>query len=671
MTETRLENVKRLLQSLQRYRSLKWVLAWLLVVALGYWLLPVAVDGALQRGLQQAGYSDIRFAPTQWSSNGTGFVIRDLHAGGGSLPGVDIVNSDIWLDLPPLLDGNIVLRQEGELLGGATRVALHYQIASGNTAFELRIDEVKIADIIHRLKALKDLQLTGEDIDGRLWIHVNGQLPADQTSAIPVDINVSLRNVTRQTGRLKQSIASMNGRMDVKATPNGEKWDIRIDDASGDLNGLALQRSGMAEIMKVNTLSWSGIKALMEPKDAASVQIDAVTMDGFLMRATLATDGSLPGWQDLQQSGQAKREAGSTAVKSESEPGGEPGGEPESRAKAQTDMVVQIRNVHLANGKFELTDAGIQPPVSRDIGIETIDINQIRIGKPLSDESKQAASLSGKGSMGDLGRWQVKGAFLPDDPIRDSGIEFTLKGIDVAPYSPYVIQRFGKSIQSGNIDLKGKVRIAEGSIKATGDVFARKVKLVSPAGNVAGTIKDTVFPLDSALDVLRDGNDNISLTLEAEGKLGDPAFKVGKIWDKVLIAATRQAAMSLIAQALQPYGALLTVGQFLYDQSRKIQLQPVYFLPGGDRTVGDPAEYAGYSEKIAQLLKQKQHLTLEICPRHLPAEAQQAQAMADARKKPLISMLLQQGVQSERILSCQPTVDEAGKAKPRLELRLM
>jgi hypothetical protein len=206
-------------------------------------------------------------------------------------------------------------------------------------------------------------------------------------------------------------------------------------------------------------------------------------------------------------------------------------------------------------------------------------------------------------------------------------------------------------------------------------------------------------PLETALSTLRDKNDDIKLEVPISGDIDDPKFDISDAIEQAVVKGMKFSALSFLKYALQPYGALIAVGQYAVEEGAAaltgVQLDPVFFAPGA-RTLDDEA--LDYLERIAELAKGRPELRIKICgkatsadktalggkPPQTPKAADKpssdsgshgsgqklklralAKGRAAAIKEHLVKNL---GIEPDRLFVCFPEIDEDPEARPRADL---
>ncbi len=266
--------------------------------------------------------------------------------------------------------------------------------------------------------------------------------------------------------------------------------------------------------------------------------------------------------------------------------------------------------------------------------------------------------------------------------------------------SPYSLEYTGYYLQSGQLSLTTKGTIKNRKLDGESDIRLNKLEVEARNGERSGEFDQKVsMPLGTAIMILQDNDNNIDLQIPLDGSLDDPQFGYQTIINKLAGKGLKNAAMGYLTKALQPFGALISIGQMMMDANEKgsfIELQPVFFAPGQSAL---SAESKQYMAKLAQMMTERQGMRMNICGLAVagdrpvvwagivevnkkrkkpveddilllelqPAMQQLAQARSDAVKGQLSQ---KQQIDIERLFSCYPKVDLKSKEKPQVSLGL-
>jgi hypothetical protein len=102
-----------------------------------------------------------------------------------------------------------------------------------------------------------------------------------------------------------------------------------------------------------------------------------------------------------------------------------------------------------------------------------------------------------------------------------------IQSLDLPPLSPYTAHYLGYHLQSGHLNADIKLDVLKGELQGNTQLSLNNLK-VNPADNekIEKMLIQLSMPLDSALSLLRDKNDNISLKMPIKGDISNPKFDI-------------------------------------------------------------------------------------------------------------------------------------------------
>lgn len=362
---------------------------------------------------------------------------------------------------------------------------------------------------------------------------------------------------------------------------------------------------------------------------------------------------------------------------------------------------LQIRLAGLAvGGQSQVTihDARVSPAFD-----QRLELQELHVG-PIDSQSAAPTPFTLAGRIGDYSDIRLSGTARPLADKLTLALDGDLRAIDLPPLSSYTARALGYDLRSGQLDAKLQLKVVDDQLDSQAELTLNKltVKAADPVkyGQMAAELS---MPLDSALNMLRDSDDNIRLKLPVTGDIHSPAFDLSNVVNKAIGKALKTAALTYVKFALQPYGALLTLAQKAGRQAEQALLKPIDFQTDSAAFGGDNIPYLG---KLAQLLQDRPQMRISICgvATESDRQARIAQALATRQREPqkqtesttatptatlaptvsddqLLPLararseavkrsLVELGIAPERLFLCSPELDKAPDAKPRVDLLL-
>ncbi len=271
-------------------------------------------------------------------------------------------------------------------------------------------------------------------------------------------------------------------------------------------------------------------------------------------------------------------------------------------------------------------------------------------------------------------------------------LEGELDAMELPEVSPYTEAYLGYELTRGHYDHRFKLHIQDNKIDLDNTLHMRQLQLEPVDPDAPQPIEQSLdVPLNLALDMLRDSDDNIKLEVPIQGRLDQPDIRIDEIINNALAKALKKGATSYLKFALQPYGAILMAADFVGEQVGAIRLEPLAFEPGSDAV----PEQTDYLDKLQELLQERPQLHLSLCGRssrqdrmalfgeptpqagEQQADQQQEEKLSGEQKTALLDLaerrgqqlkrlFVERGVAGKRLLLCRAEYEPEGVAGVQL-----
>ncbi|KZN13622.1 DUF748 domain-containing protein [Marinomonas sp. TW1] len=318
-------------------------------------------------------------------------------------------------------------------------------------------------------------------------------------------------------------------------------------------------------------------------------------------------------------------------------------------------------------------DDSISPALERTLDIDTLTLANLN-----TQDEKQAMDVTLKAHNGKYTKIQSDVTLWPLADRLTMQSELTIKEAELPPYSAYLASVLGYQIDSGQLDLDLKLHAQQGLLDGNAHVLLREFDLggQQESGSV---MQAGVIPLNIAVGILKDSDNNIDLDIPLSGDIDNPEFG----WRNFLFLPVRKALYSAssnyLMQTFIPYANVISIAQLAGDQLLKIRVAPLTFAPTETQLSENQNDFL---VQLSQLMKDKEDSQLKACgvtsyvdlgfdtPPATLDENQKAQAreLAQARADRLKDYLVSSGIRSSRILLCSPEIDLSKDSQPRVEL---
>jgi hypothetical protein len=562
-----------------------------------------------------------------------------------------------------------------------------------------------------------DLHLTARQTAAGLALTKQGRITLDNLAVASQGIHLAQGSLTWQG---KTTVAD-NGDTRVEGDLNLAQVALTRPDQNlllASLDSLAVEGIQLTELgdLTVDQLRADGLSAVQDtPKNDTSIPVLragkitlqklAVDHTGNLNLADLSlsdiwatlhrnADGELPAITRL--SGALPETTPDTKP--------DPATTPASIETTKPGPATVIRLGHASIGGdsgVAFLDEGVTPPFNLRLAIRSASISD------LDSSAKTPANMAFEGTIGDYTGLTLNGQASPlADPI-SLDLNGQISALELPPLSAYTAELLGYNLNAGTMDANLTIKVDTGTIDGETRLTINQLELVAASEEKMGRLTtELTMPLDAALSLLRDKNDNITLTIPLTGTMDDPSFEIGKVVNKALGSALKKGAMSYLKMALQPYGAILTVAKMAAGAVTAVHLDPVLFvagakLPGAD---ADP-----YLEKIAGLLTERDGIAIKLCGTAtesdrvaltapmptadeasvdaskpatseavevtmvevmmiVPSDETLATLAKDRARAIKQQLVTDYGISPERLFVCHPEIDTQADALPRVEL---
>jgi hypothetical protein len=277
----------------------------------------------------------------------------------------------------------------------------------------------------------------------------------------------------------------------------------------------------------------------------------------------------------------------------------------------------------------------------------------------------------------------------------DLDVTAEVANLHLPRYSPYFAEFSGLHLESGRLDATTKVQAAQGNLQ--GEIQLSLADTGFRPASKADTQRITEkvgMPLETAVDLLKDADGRIALSLPITGRVSNPDVDFGPAINK---------AIGNVLQTVFPPTLIASMLASLADSSGPAFVS-IEFSPGSaELNQGGKSS----ADSLARLLSERPELSLTLCGRLTAqdrsavtsagktysrqdanagglfgessaspvldqAEAEQAFTELAAERMRAVRRYLTEGkgVDAARISECRPTVEAADQGRPRVDVSL-
>lgn len=199
--------------------------------------------------------------------------------------------------------------------------------------------------------------------------------------------------------------------------------------------------------------------------------------------------------------------------------------EPEpTKEEKKSEMKLKIGPMSIKNANADFSDLSLPFP------FRTL-IHDLNGGLSELDFQKSTPStLKIDGKIDKYGYANIKGSLIPLEIKKYANIDVTFKNIDLNSLTPYSGKFVGQKIDSGKLSMDLKYAIDKASLKGSNklniDTLTLGEKVESPDA--------LSLPLELAIALLKDSNNQIDIDLPVAGDMNNPDFSYGSVvWKAV------------------------------------------------------------------------------------------------------------------------------------------
>lgn len=304
-------------------------------------------------------------------------------------------------------------------------------------------------------------------------------------------------------------------------------------------------------------------------------------------------------------------------------------------------------------------DASVTPAAELSLKIKTLKIGQIN-----SADLTQPVLLELEAALDDYNQLLAEGTLALVEGYPQGRMVVEIRQLNLVAFNGYLAQAMGYQVHKGSLQLEADVRVDQAQLDGSSKLLLRNSEFVPVDEDTIDRLsKQISMPVETALSLLKDDNNNIRLKVPLTGRVDDPDVGLDDLTSQLSTLALKQAAGYYLKQALQPYGTLISLSSYAGDYLLAIRLDDLRYQP----LQAEVSEEQGkYLNKVAEMMLEKPALELQVCGFASHSEAQSLadnpqaglknwQQLALSRALLVKSWFKQHHPQAlERVTTCQP-----------------
>lgn len=353
-----------------------------------------------------------------------------------------------------------------------------------------------------------------------------------------------------------------------------------------------------------------------------------------------------------------------------------------SSSKQKETSAIRIGRIAIASeGNITLFDHTPSEPVIQRLMLNEFWLKNLDSSLPLSASPFLLNSQLGKRSL-----IEISGYVFPFTEHADLNIKGKMSAVNLAPYSPYVIDAIGHKITQGQLTADFALDLKDQQIDGQVTTLLKAMELAKAAtrqtvNQQKKRVSGSMIPINAAISQLTDSQGNIELTFPLTGDINQPNLGIGGLIALITEKALKEGAKSYMIQTFLPYANIISVAMLASDTLFEISMED---LPYESAQLTLQAPQLDYAKQLAAVLEQQKDAQLVICPKVINRDIEipddvalsseqrsQLLAFGESRLELFTDHLIEVlGVNGERIIHCQATVEAKNKAQTRLSFTI-
>jgi len=413
---------------------------------------------------------------------------------------------------------------------------------------------------------------------------------SQQADKSDLSINGELSAQTINTQHLsnKQTLLQLST-LTLKALSIQQLDDIQL--ANITLEGLTLAKaSAKKPLMQAKNISFNTLKL----SKLSDVELEKLTINGITGNVHINQQGTISALDEFIASLTPHTAENHTA-------------KPAAIAEKEQKPLIRVGQIIVTgDNQIQLSSATISHSINKSIQLKSLSVGEINNRRTtIPTPFKLLATINQHSKL------ELSGDVTPFSQKTNAQMSAKLTSFELPEFSPVIRQELGYEIESGQLNAEVKGFVNEDVLNGKANIAIHKLLMQAADPNKTAKITTQLtMPLDSALSLLRDENDDIELEIPIKGDIAQPDFEIGSVINTAIGNALQGTVTSYLKYALQPYGLVYMAAESAYGAATKLSLEPIKFQ-AGELQRPEPANE--YLQSIGQLLQKRPQLTLRLC----------------------------------------------------------
>ena len=326
---------------------------------------------------------------------------------------------------------------------------------------------------------------------------------------------------------------------------------------------------------------------------------------------------------------------------------------------------------------INLRDEKISPALNT-----RIKLNKARVSDINSQAPKRPVKLALSGQLGEYSSFDLTGNLFPFTDKTNLNIQGKIVNLDLPPYSGYAAEHLGYQLSSGHLDSNIETQIKDDVINGNIKLKLNNLDISEDDPQKMKALTEQIsIPLDTALAMLRNDNNDIKLDVAVTGNITDPSFDFGDAINQAIGKAVKKTAISYLSYSLGPFGALIALSDLAKGLSKSVNLKAIDYAPGNTTFSLKDKEYLSY---VAKLLQDRPQLRIRLCgiatandrialSKNSRKKVSDEQLLELARERALKiaeHFIKEYSIAARRLFLCNPVIASDNQSTPQVKLSL-
>ncbi len=302
-------------------------------------------------------------------------------------------------------------------------------------------------------------------------------------------------------------------------------------------------------------------------------------------------------------------------------------GMPAAKGDGSASPPLAIGRLTATAGRLVFEDRTLDEPLRLEFKPVDLTLSNLDSGQPDRDVGFTLGARTGEASLA------ASGSMRPFAREMSARLRAEAKAFELPPLSPYAAEILGVDLNTGHFDGKVELEIRHHALDGKVELVLSNL-FVEPPPPDAPIARKIDLPIETVLNLLRDGEDRIRLTVPVGGNLADPQFDVSDAVSQAVAGALKSTAATTL-KVVFPVAALISM-VIDADEKARLALPPLEFAPGTSELAG---EHRTRLMAIAEMMRGRPGLKLKLCGKAVPSDWPALVAARSREETPLLSRL--------------------------------